>query len=343
MKKTYFFTIIFLFLILALSCNHCNNTSNATDNLKDIKLDTNDTVNVKIHRYEKALFAVDINNIKNDLQKLLPEYSFFIPDSALSDSLSLLQMKSYLSDPLIINIYDDCIKLYPDLTDLEAQLNKALSLYKHYFPEKKTPEVYTCVSGLYYEEPVHFADSILVISLDMYMGSDYKYYKEMLGLPLYIQKRFRKDFILADCMRAIAETLVDNSKESKNFLDYITYEGKLLYFMDATLPDTPDSIKMYYSPSQLLWCQDNEANIWSFIIDRKLMYSTDATMISKLCSDGPFTAVFSKESPSRTGIWTGWQIIRKYMEENKDVTLSELFMNQDAQSILTLSKYKPKK
>lgn len=343
MKKTYFFVLFFLFLILVFSCNRCNNNKSNTDHLKDVKLNTIDTVNVKIHRYEKALFEVDVKNMKIDLEKLLPEYSFFIPDSALSDSLSLLQMKSYLTDPFIITLYDDCIKLYPDLTDLEEQLNKALSLYKHYFPEKKTPEVYTCISGLYYEEPVHFDDSILIISLDMYMGSDYKYYKEMLGLPLYIQKRFRKDFILTDCMHAIAMTLIDNSKENKNFLDYITYEGKLLYFMDATLPDTPDSLKMYYSPSQMLWCQNNEANIWSFIIDRKLLYSTDVSLISKLCADGPFTAVFSKESPSRTGIWTGWQIIRKYMKENSNVTLAELFKNQDSQDIFTVSKYKPKK
>lgn len=342
MKKTYFLPFIFLFLVLAFSCNHCNNNK-LTKHLKDVKLDTNDTVDIKIHRYEKALFKADVMNLKSDLKNLLPEYSFFIPDSALNDSLSLLQMKSYLTDPFIINLYDDCLSLYPDLSDLESQLNSALSLYKHYFPDKKVPVVYTCVSGLYYEEPIRFADSVLIISLDMYMGSDYKYYKQMLGLPLYVQKRFRKDFIMTDCMRAIATTLVDNSKENKTFLDYIIYEGKILYFMDATLPDTPDSLKMYYSPSQMLWCQNNEENIWSFIVEKKLMYSTETSMISKLCADGPFTAVFSKESPSRTGIWTGWQIVRKYMSENKEVTLTELFQNQDSQDILTKSKYKPKK
>jgi hypothetical protein len=342
MKKTYFFTFAFLFLILAFSCNRCNNNKNNND-LKDVKLDTADTVNVKIHRYEKALFSLDIKNLKTEVKKILPEYSFFIPDSAISDSVSLQQLKNYLTDPFFLAMYDDCMKIYPDLSDLETQLNKALSLYKHYFPEKKTPEVYTYISGMDYEMPIKFADSVLIIALDMYLGSDYKYYKEMLGKPLYVQKRFRKDFILPDCMYAIASALIDDTIKNKTFLDQITSEGKLLYFMDATLPDMPDSLKMYYSPLQTKWCEDNEANIWSFIVDRKLLYSTNATMISKLCSDGPFTTVFSKESPSRTGQWIGWQIVRKFMKENKEVTLSELFKNQDAQDILTRSKYKPKK
>lgn len=343
MKKTCFFTLAFIFLVLAFSCNRCNNSKDATKNLKNVKLDTSDTVNIKIHRYEKALFAVDVKNLKSGMKKLLPEYSFFVPDSALDDSLDMQQMKNYLSDPFMKLLYKDCITIFPDLGDLEKQFNSALGLYKHYFPKKKVPQVYTYVSGMDDQNPVKFADSVLIIALDMYLGSDYKYYKEMLGLPLYVQKRFRKDFILPDCMRAIAETVVDNSKENKNFLDYIIYQGKLLYFMDATLPETADSLKMYYSPSQMKWCEDNESNMWSFIIDKKLLYSTETSMISKLCADGPFTAVFSKESPSRTGIWIGWQIVRKYMAENSKVTMTELFQNQDSQDILTQSKYKPKK
>ncbi len=334
-----------MFVFLAFSCNRCNEKSKVPEIVKDVKLEEKDSVKIKIHRYEKALFNINKKSIRSELKKLLPEYSFFIPEKELNDSLSLLQMKNFLTDPLIVSLYDDCIKIYPDLTDIETNLGKAFSLYKFYFPKKKIPEVYSCVSGLDYELPIKFSDSVMVISLDMYLGKDNINYKNALSsyVPSYIIKRFKKDFIIPGCMREIAYTLVDNSKENKNFLDYITYEGKILYFLDATLPDTPDSLKMYYTPAQLKWCEDNEANMWSFIIDRKLLYSTDVTMISKLCSDGPFTSVFSKQSPSRTGIWIGWQIIRKYMEENENVSLTELFMNQDSQDILTKSKYKPRK
>lgn len=340
MKKTCFFTLIFLFLTLIFSCNQCNNNKDIPRQLQNVKLDTTDTVNIKIHRYEKALFSIDAKNIKEGITKLLPEYSLFIPDSVLNDSSALFEMKSYLTFPLNKELYAECQDKYSDLTDIETSFNKALGLYKHYFPEKKTPEVYTYISQLDDVEPILFSDSVMIIFLDWYLGGDYKYYS---GFSAYEKKRFRKDFIVPDCMRAIAMTLVNNSKENKNFLDYIINEGKVLYFMDATLPDSPDSLKMYYSPSQLLWCQNNEANIWSFIIDNKLLYTTEKSMILKLCGDGPFTGVFSKESPSRTGIWIGWQIVRKYMSENSDISIAELFINQDSQGILTKSKYKPKK
>jgi hypothetical protein len=37
----------------------------------------------------------------------------------------------------------------------------------------------------------------------------------------------------------------------------------------------------------------------------------------------------------------GWQIVRKYMQENKSVTLEQLFKDMDSQSILEKSGYKP--
>jgi len=38
--------------------------------------------------------------------------------------------------------------------------------------EKRIPEVYTYVSDMYYERPVWLKDSVLVIALDVYLGSD---------------------------------------------------------------------------------------------------------------------------------------------------------------------------
>jgi gliding motility-associated lipoprotein GldB len=337
MKKIFFFILLFLFIVVIFSCN----TNDKKSRVSNINLPVNDTVKVKIQRYEKALFGVDIKNLKNGLEKLKPEYGFFL-DGDLNDTMNLIQIKSYITDTLIVNIYKNCNKIFPDVKDLEVQFTKAFHYLKYYFPDIKHPKVYTYISGLDYEMPVKYADSVLVIALDMYLGSNYKYYK-MIGQPLYRQNRFRNDFIMPDCMREIAKTKIDNSMENKKLIDIIIYEGKVLYFLDAMLPDTPDSLKIYYSPSQMEWCSKNESNVWSFIIDKKLLYSSDPSMIEKLCADGPFTAVFSKQSPSRVGIWIGWQIVREFMENNKQITLKELFSDQDSQSILTRSKYKPQK
>ena len=338
MKKTFLFPLVLLFLVIAFSCNKCNEEKSR---VTKVELPKEDTFTVRIHRYEKALFDVDIKDLQNGLKKIKPEYCIFL-DGNIDDARNLNKMKKYLTKPEVMELYANCMTEFPDVKDLETKFTKAFRYLKYYFPDKKIPKVYTYVSDLDYEQQIQFVDSVIIISLDMYLGETNKYYK-MIDQPLYVQKRFRKDFILPDCVREIAKTMIDNSKENKKFIDYIVYEGKVLYFMDALLPDTPDSLKMYYTPAQMDWCVKNEKNIWSFIIDKKLLYSTDASLISKLFIDGPFTAVFSKQSPPKTGIWIGWQIVRSYMNKNPKISLKELFANQDAQDILTRSKYKPKK
>ena len=64
-------------------------------------------------------------------------------------------------------------------------------------------------------------------------------------------------------------------------------------------------------------------------------------MIGKFMNDGPFTSVFSKTSPARTGWFVGWRIVSLYMARN-NVSMQELFRENDSQKILKLSKYKPK-
>jgi len=107
------------------------------------------------------------------------------------------------------------------------------------------------------------------------------------------------------------------------------------------LPKTPDHIKIGYTEKQLEWCKENKKNIWAFLIENKLLYSSGSTTFRKFFTDGPFTHEFSKDSPARIGEWVGWQIVRTYMNKHPDIKPSKLFSNNDAQEILMKSGYKP--
>jgi hypothetical protein len=61
----------------------------------------------------------------------------------------------------------------------------------------------------------------------------------------------------------------------------------------------------------------------------------------RLTGDGPFTAFFSEDSPAKAGIWIGWRIVCRFMENNPKITPAQLMENQDFQSILSLSAYNP--
>ena len=66
--------------------------------------------------------------------------------------------------------------------------------------------------------------------------------------------------------------------------------------------------------------------------------------IQKYLTEAPFTPGIGEknESAPKLGIYIGWQIVKKYMKKNEDVSLQDLMKNANYQEILTRSKYKPK-
>jgi hypothetical protein len=71
------------------------------------------------------------------------------------------------------------------------------------------------------------------------------------------------------------------------------------------------------------------------------LYSKDYQTQTKLIQDGPFTTGFGNESPSRLGVFIGWEIVVAYLKNNPDVTLEEVLKMTDSQKLLQNSGYKP--
>ncbi len=225
---------------------------------------------------------------------------------------------------------------------LQIELEEALKYYKYYFPQNAIPKVYTYISGLQYEYPIQMADDVMIIGLDLYLGSNFEAYREI-GIPEYKISRMNPELIAVDFMKELAHNILPAPVKSPNFLDEIIRFGKIMYFLDASLPNKADHNKIGYPPEKLAWCFANESNLWAFIIDQEILFTSNYQIIRKLVNDGPFTAGFSNNSPARIGGWIGWQIVRSYMDNNPEITLDELLKNTNANLILSNSKYKPTK
>jgi hypothetical protein len=237
-------------------------------------------------------------------------------------------------------LYNLSEKKYPDISFLENELSATFNRYRQYYPEKPVPEVYTYISGLDVDNPVYFSDTAMAIGLDIFLGNDVTAYQKA-GLPKYKMLRFTPDFILPQCMLAVSDNIISVDEKRNVLLDQMVNAGKALYFLDVVLPDCKDEFKIGFSPVQLAWSQKNESEIWAFIIQNQLLFSSDPQGISKMMTDAPFTAGFAAESPGRLGAFIGWQIVREYMKESDGITLEQLMGNTDSQQILKVSKYKP--
>lgn len=341
-KRIVFVILSVLFsLLMFTSCNSCNRDKDKKHSIKKSELTEMKTqIKVSVSRYEQDLFKVRKDYFLEDLLLVQKKYPFFL-EGDLNDIRNQKQLWDYINDPLIREVYDRTQKVYPDLTDFTRNIHESMSYYKLYYPSVKIPNIYTYVSGFDYELPIKYMDSLLIIALDMYLGTNSKYY-DQLGIPKYVSFHYQSEFIIPDCFKEISYRHLPDPKTCVNLLDYMIFEGKKLYFTECMMPDVPDSLIIGYPKQKIEWAEANEGNIWSYLIENKLLYSKDSRAIAKFINDAPFTSVFAKESPGRIGTWVGWQIVRSFMNNN-EVQLQDLMRDGNNRGILDKSKYKPQK
>ncbi len=306
-------------------------------------------IDVKLHikRFEIDLFTINPDSIEQNIPFFTDKYGLFyelfnkniINIGGVELPSYKNNLRGFITDADMRSVYEDCIAQYAGIDDLAKNLTEAFKHYKYYFSERQVPEIITFISGFNYN--IVTADSILAIGLDMYLGRGCKYYS-MLQFPKYKTNNLINEAIVPDCIKGWASSEFEYIDAEKDLLSNIVYTGKILYFMDCMLPDVDDSLKIGYTSNQIKWCRQNEPNIWAYFIEQKLLYSTDHVENNKYTGEGPFTPGFPEGSPGRVGQWLGWQIVRSFMDNNSEVSLRELMEKEnDAQKILTKSKYKP--
>jgi gliding motility-associated lipoprotein GldB len=335
--KKPFFLCLFMLCGLLLSCN----PNKLEVNVSTIKL------SIKIKRFEQDLFRLKQQDIAAGIPALEKKYGNFlqrfsasvIKIGTLDNPSYAANLKGFLMDNDINSVYSDVQAAYSNVDQLNEDLTDAFKHYRYHFPTRTIPQVVTFVSGFNYALVAD--DSTLGIGLDMYMGEKYKYY-ELIQYPKYRTHLMDREHIAVDAIRSWVSSEFDDVNLKPDMLSQILFQGKVMYALDACFPAEHDTLKIGYSKKQNDWVKGNEAKIWAYFIDKKLLFSTNYGENLKYINDAPFTSGLPRESPPKVGVWLGWQIIRAYMNNNK-TSLEELFAEKDAQKILNRSKYKPAK
>ena len=333
---------IYLFFLLAVVFISCKQ-SNRPD-ISNIKLD------IKIERFDKELFASRDKNPTETDKKLSNKYGFFYDDYIHK----MIGSPAYTDEEILSTLfkdqaYTDLTKevdsVYPSLKLQEEGLTETFKYIKYYYPKAKVPKIISFVSGFAYQMPI--GDNYLGIGLDMFLGKNSKFYGSIVqSVPLYLSRRFSPEYIVPRVAETYAhEELFVEPDENRTLLSKMIFQGKILYFLDQVLPENiADSTKIGYTSAQLQWTQNFEGDIWAYFLENNFLYETDYQKIQVFLSEGPFTPGLgeNRDSAPKLGVWTGWQIVRKYMSEHPKVTLQQLMIDNDAQKILNQSKYKPK-
>ncbi len=307
-------------------------------------------VAIKIQRFEQDLYQFRTKSAQEADALLTKKYGIFYQDfiSKMVGTPNLTGvevLENLYKGKAYADLNHEVDSVFPKLDQVEEELNEAFKYIRYYYPKVKIPRFISFFSGFAYQIPI--GENYMGIGLDMFLGKNSKFYPALVeSIPRYQSKRFEPAYIVPRITEEFAkEELFKPNDEDQTLLSQMIYHGKILYFMDQVLYENlSDTVKIGYSGRQLAWCKQFEGNIWGVLLEKDLLYQTDFRKIQEYITDGPFTAGLGDkdESAPKLGVWIGWQMVKKYMEENPTVTLQQLMANTDAQLILTKSKYKPK-
>jgi len=337
-------TLIYISFLLCLVFTACN---------RNKKVDvSNIPVDVKIERFDQDFDLLRTKPLTPQIAMLQNKYGVFYQDfieriikiGSTADTNYYKNLHDVFAGKAYADLKHDVDAAYPNTDKQDAELTDAFRRIKYYYPQKKLPKVYAYISG--FQAQTSIGDGYFAIGLDLFLGADSRFYPALIeSFPHYISRRFTPDNITPRVMEGIArEDMFPENDQDNSLLSKMIYNGKILYFMDKTMPDVPDSTKIGYTAQQIKWCENFKANIWGYFLEENLLYETDFQKIQKYLNEAPFTPGLGDKNDSapKLAVWTGWQIVKQYMDKHPNVTLPQLMADRDAQKILNESKYRPK-
>lgn len=242
------------------------------------------------------------------------------------------------TDTIQLEINQEVGKAFPDVNEQQEELNNLFKHIKFYYPKAIIPKVITITNDVEYRNKVILADSLLLVSLDTYLGKNHHFY---VGIPKFQTKNFRKEQIDVDVAHAFAKKITSKAKD-RAFLSEMVYEGKKLYAMRSFLTTKPEYEILSYTEEELNFARENERYIWEYFVKGEYIYSTDSKLLGRFLNPAPFSKFyleFDNETPGRIGRYIGYEIVKSYMENN-EVPLKTMLI-QDAETIFASAKYKP--
>lgn len=303
--------------------------------------DSTDETSLKIHRFENIIFQTPLKNLQETLIEKQYDYRFLF-NTNVESTQYFEEIKAFASDSTMQQVYQVVQKTYPSVSWLEVMLDKAMTEAERILPYSKPANFYTLMTGTFaYYDRVICTDSFMAINIDQYSIKNMKYFNGYFGLPMYIVNLLDSIYLPVDCMAAYAISKIPQGNNQQSMLDYMIFNGKVLYFLDKVFPKMDDCIKIRYSADQMKWAEENEGNIWGYFIQKQLLYENDYNKIRPFVNEAPSTSVFENSAPRLTD-FIGWKIVKRYMDK-KGVSMKELFNNTNSQQILTDSGYKPKR
>lgn len=208
------------------------------------------------------------------------------------------------------------------------------------FPGLSMSQVLGIISP--YRQSVIVSDSVILVALNHYLGSDYAGYA---GLPLFQREKKIKNRIPLDVAEAMIRINYPYEPINGTLIEHLLYEGAVTEAM-SRLTAFPEYSVLGHSASGYNELLKKEADIWQFLAANDLLYSTTPSDISRLIDPAPYTAGLPFYVPGQAGSFIGHQILKQYLSHEPEKSIDQLLdpdFYSKTQDILISSGYSPVK
>jgi hypothetical protein len=281
-------------------------------------------------RFEQLFY----DNSDDSLEELQSTYPYFFPEDT-----PIQVWKQKQKDSLQRALFKATQTIPIEKTDQE--LPRLLGRYKNIFPDATLPEkMVTLISDVDYNHKIIDVDSLLLISIDVFLGEDHPLYE---GIPLYIRENMRPAQILPEIAEVLSIKQLPAVKE-RTFLAHLIYHGKKQWLKQQLLPKTHVSEILGFTPQQLLWSIENEKEIWNYFASQEMLFSTQSDLLSRFIRPAPFSKFYldvDQDAPGKIGQWMGLQIVSAYADRNNK-SIQEI-IQMPYMELYRESKYKPRR
>ena len=286
---------------------------------------------VKLLRMDSIFFHTPAK----ELPLVKAKYPLFFPENTSDEEWAEKQ-----ADSLQKELFTEITNTFGDFSQQKKAIKNIYQHVKYYFPHFTPAKIVTLTSDVDYPSRVIYADSLLLIGLDNYLGAKHPFYVDIEG---YIAQELDQKYLPTDVALSLARAIIPLQRNT-TFLDAMIYEGKLLYLAQQFLPKTPEEDLLKYTSEKYEWAVENEAQIWRYFIDKQLLYSTEKKVQNRFIDLAPFSKFYldlDNQSPGSIGKFIGLSIVKQYMQKHP-IPLSQLG-TIPTEELFKDANYKPKK
>lgn len=245
-------------------------------------------------------------------------------------------LRAYYNDPILVQLRKDVGKKYEHMQHFEKELTSAFQRLEAENSTFVKSKVYTQNSA--FNQSIVVGDSLIGISLDKYMGTDY---------PAYTKYFYENQRVTMEPARMVQECLffylVQQYPYSKNFnepsLKNILIHRGIIGWIVAQLVNKPPIDIAAYQAATKVWYNTHERDVWKELKRPEIWNSNDKELIDAIMMTSNKNPYF-KDSHSRgVGLWIGIRIVDNYMKLHPEVSLDSLLNTTQYDRILKESKY----